>query len=75
MKTVTVEKVQNALSELLQKVAHGEQFTITQNGEAKALLLPAVSKRAKVKAGSLKGDIWISPDFDAPLGDFKDYMK
>lgn len=24
--------------------------------------------------GSLKGKIWISPDFDEPLEDFKDYM-
>lgn len=24
--------------------------------------------------GSLKGKIWMSPDFDEPLEDFKDYM-
>lgn len=44
MQTVTVEKAQNALPELLQKVANGEQFTITQNGEPKAVLSSASAK-------------------------------
>jgi len=30
--------------------------------------------RAKRQAGMLKGKIWMAPDFDAPLEDFKDYM-
>lgn len=25
--------------------------------------------------GALKGKIWIAPDFDAPLDDFKEYME
>jgi hypothetical protein len=31
-------------------------------------------KRVVPKAGSLKG-IWMSPDFDAPLEDFQEYME
>lgn len=31
-----------------------------------------VSKRRGY--GSMKGEIWMAPDFDAPLDDFKDYM-
>jgi hypothetical protein len=27
------------------------------------------------KAGTLKGQIWMSDDFDAPLEDFKEYME
>lgn len=26
------------------------------------------------KAGSARGQVWMSPDFDEPLDDFKDYM-
>ncbi len=26
------------------------------------------------ESGKLKGKVWMSPDFDAPLEDFKDYM-
>jgi hypothetical protein len=48
--------------------------TITQNGEPKANL-SAVSSNAQAQAGNLPGKIWMSPDFDAPLDDFKDYMK
>ncbi|MEQ1747056.1 MAG: DUF2281 domain-containing protein [Saprospiraceae bacterium] len=31
--------------------------------------------RPKRKAGMLKGKIWMAPDFDAPLEDFKEYMQ
>jgi hypothetical protein len=27
------------------------------------------------KAGSMKGTVWMAPDFDAPLEDFKEYME
>jgi hypothetical protein len=27
------------------------------------------------KAGSLAGEIWMSPDFDEPLEEFKEYME
>ena len=30
--------------------------------------------RKRRKAGSAAGQIWIAPDFDAPLEDFWDYM-
>jgi hypothetical protein len=27
------------------------------------------------KAGSAEGKIWMAPDFDAPLEEFKEYME
>jgi prevent-host-death family protein len=75
MQTVTLEKAKKALAELVQKVARGEQFTITQNGQPKAVLSSVGAKRGKAKAGSLKGDVWTAPDFDAPLDDFKNYTQ
>jgi prevent-host-death family protein len=76
MQTVALEKAQAALPELVRQVAGGEEFTITQNGEPKAKLSPVPPhKHVHAKAGSLPGKIWLSPDFDAPLADFKDYMK
>jgi prevent-host-death family protein len=76
MQTVDVEKAQATLADLVRQVASGEEFTITQNGEPKAKLSAAPPrKRPQAKAGSLQGKIWMSPDFDAPLDDFKDYMK
>ena len=76
MQTVAVEKAQAALPDLLKQVAEGEEFTITQNGQPKAKLSPVVPPpRAQARAGSLPGEIWLAPDFDAPLDDFKDYVK
>jgi prevent-host-death family protein len=76
MRTVALEKAQATLADLLHEVAGGEEFTITQNGEPKAKLSPVPSrKHVQPHAGSLAGKIWMSPDFDAPLDDFKDYMK
>jgi prevent-host-death family protein len=76
MRTVAVERAQAVLPDLLRQVAEGEEFTITQNGQPKAKL-SAVSThpQAQARAGSLSGGIWLAPDFDAPLDDFKDYMK
>ena len=76
MQTVAIEKTQATLADLLRQVAGGEEITITQNGEPKAILC-AVPPRppARPRAGSLPGKIWLAPDFDAPLDDFKDYMK
>ncbi len=76
MQTVAIEKAQATLPDLLRQVAGGEEFTITQNGEPKAKLSAVPSrKRPQARAGSLPGKIWMSPDFDAPLEDFKDYVK
>jgi len=76
MQTVPLEKAQAALADLVKQVADGEEFIITQNGEPKAKLSAVASpKRMQAHAGSLPGKIWMSPDFDAPLDDFKDYMK
>ena len=76
MQTVALEKAQATLADLLKQVADGEEFTITQNGKPKAKLSAAQAHaHAQAHAGSLPGKIWMSPDFDAPLDDFKDYMK
>lgn len=75
MQTVALEKAQATLAELINLVADGEEITITQNGQPRAKL-PAVSpsRRLQPRAGSLEGQIWLAPDFDAPLDDFKDYV-
>ena len=64
------------LPDLIHQVAGGEEITITQNGEPKARLSAVPpDKGIQPRAGSLPGTIWMSPDFDEPLEDFKDYMK
>ena len=52
MQTVALETAQATLADLLQQVAGGEEFTITQNGEPKAKLSP-LPARAYRKNGIL----------------------
>ena len=44
-----------------------------------ALPLAQVKKAGRTswpcKAGSPKGKVWMAPDFDAPLEDFREYME
>jgi len=75
MQTVSLEKAHATLPDLLHQVAGGDEIIIAENGEPKAKLSTAPSrKRVHPQAGSLPGNIWMSPDFDAPLDDFKDCM-
>ena len=75
MQTVPLEIAQSSLPDLLEKVAAGEQITITQDGQPKAMLVSvSLPDRPRPQRGCLKGKIWMAPDFDAPLEEFKDYM-
>lgn len=66
------------LSELIEKVQkEGVTYRITKRGKAVAELRPleAPKKPFPLKRGYGKGTvIYMAPDFDAPLEDFKDYM-
>ena len=57
-------------SELVQRAMLGEEVVVTK--ENKAVVKIVAIKPAKRKPGTGKG-IWIAPDFDAPLDDFRDY--
>ena len=40
-----------------------------------ATLEPVSGSAPRPQFGSLAGKIWTAPDFNAPLDDFKEYMK
>ena len=40
-----------------------------------ATLEPVSASTSRPRFGSLAGKIWMAPDFNAPLDDFKDYME
>jgi antitoxin (DNA-binding transcriptional repressor) of toxin-antitoxin stability system len=76
MPSVTIEVAQALLAELIHRLLPGEELVITENDVPVAKL-----SRSEVKAqwprtaGSAKGKIWMAPDFDAPLEEFKEYME
>ncbi len=63
------------LSSLLAQVEKGKSFYITKHGRRVAEMKPVAKKRQRAKFGSGKGFLlYMAPDFDAPLPEFKDYM-
>ncbi|MDX2198112.1 MAG: type II toxin-antitoxin system prevent-host-death family antitoxin [Phycisphaerae bacterium] len=78
--TISLEQAQLQLAKLLDQVAAGEEMVITRDGRPIARLIPehganGQRKRDRVP-GSARGIIThITPDFDAPLEDFREYME
>jgi len=58
-------------SELVQKAMLGEEVIVSKENRPVVKIVPI--KPAKRKPGTGKG-IWMSPDFDEPLDDFREYM-
>lgn len=76
MRKVRLEDAKTWLQEYIAATAPGEQIAILHNGEVVAVLTRSSHKSWPCKAGSAKDTgIWISPDFNAPLEDFRGYMQ
>jgi antitoxin (DNA-binding transcriptional repressor) of toxin-antitoxin stability system len=74
---LTVEEAQSKLRELIENLAPGEEIVITDNQQPVARLvgdrLPTFARPAP---GLGKGSIlYMAPDFDEPLDEFKEYME
>jgi prevent-host-death family protein len=68
--TVNIHEAKTNLSRLLARVARGEEIIIAKAGKPLARLVPFEKARAMTDVLDLyKGQIWIAPDFDAPLPD------
>lgn len=77
MSSVSVEEARAKLSELIHDLHPGDEVIITEGEQPVARLLPAATRREgkKRQLGTLHGTVlYIAPDFDAPLEDFKDHM-
>jgi antitoxin (DNA-binding transcriptional repressor) of toxin-antitoxin stability system len=75
-RTFPVTAVQSKLPELLAGMAGGEELILTADGVPVAVIKrlertswPSVPGTAKDRP------FWMSPDFDAPLEDFAEYME
>jgi prevent-host-death family protein len=68
--TVNIHEAKTHLSRLLARVAKGEEVVIAKAGKPLARLVPIDRARTVADAFDLyKGQVWIAPDFDAPLPD------
>jgi len=75
--TVTLEDAQTRLRELIARLQPGEEIVITSAARPVARIVgePKAAPQSH-RLGTLKGSVlYIAPDFDAPLDDFKEYME
>jgi antitoxin (DNA-binding transcriptional repressor) of toxin-antitoxin stability system len=64
---VSVREAKTNFSKLLRRVILGDEVIITKAGVPVAKLVRFVSKEGKRPLGSMKGEIWMADDFNAPL--------
>jgi len=62
------------LVNLVKAAMRGEEIVIKKDEKLIVKLIPEKTKKIGRKAGSAKGMISISEDFDEPLEDFREYM-
>lgn len=67
MNQVNVHEAKTHLSRLLERVAAGEEIVLAKAGTPVARLVPFVPELTERHAGTARGDVWVSEDFDAPL--------
>jgi len=76
MCTVTLEEAQAQLSEVIDKLAPGEEVIITRNEQPVAKLVGQQRPiRQPRRPGSAKGKLVILAEDTEHLKDFKDYME
>jgi antitoxin (DNA-binding transcriptional repressor) of toxin-antitoxin stability system len=75
MTSLPLPQVQAQLPELVHRLAPGDELVITENDLPVARIVPPEPTPALRKLGTLRGTVlYMAPDFDAPLEEFKEYM-
>ena len=69
MDMINIHDAKTQLSRLVERASAGEEIIIARAGKPVARLVPLEKSGKPRKPGLLKGKIWISKDFDAPLPD------
>ncbi len=73
---VSLTDASQDLVQLVEAALHGEEIIILKDDKpvVKLALVEPIQRRP-AKAGSAKGLVWMSDDFDEPLEDFREYME
>lgn len=72
MYQIDLSEVKSQVSDLIGLALTGEEIIITQNGQPILKVIRVLPSGTYRKAGSAKGMISMSDDFDEPLEDFKE---
>lgn len=67
---VNIHEAKTHFSKLIERIQQGEEVVIAKAGVPVARLTSYVPAKSRIKPpGSMRGEIWIAEDFDAPLPD------
>jgi prevent-host-death family protein len=69
MSQINLYDAKTQLSRLVDRAAAGEEIVIAKGGRPLARLVPLATRTQPWALGQLAGEVWIGPDFDAPLPD------
>jgi prevent-host-death family protein len=76
MISLPLQQAQAQLPDLIRQLAPGDEVVITENDEPVARILPPNSSKLLRKLGSLCGTVlYMAPDFDQPLEEFREYTE
>jgi len=67
MKEINTHEAKTRFSQLLRRVAAGEEITIANRGVPVARLVPIPARETRRKLGIFHNQMTIADDFDAPL--------
>jgi antitoxin (DNA-binding transcriptional repressor) of toxin-antitoxin stability system len=76
MTVVTLEDAQRRLPELIASTAPGEEVAITRGDRvvARLVLVEEIPRKPRRPGSAVGSILYMAPDFDEPLDDFRDYM-
>jgi prevent-host-death family protein len=72
--TVTIGEAKTNFSKLVRRAEAGEEIVVRRGAEPVARIMPLKKHGGVTGRGSMKGEIRIGEDFDAPLEEFAEYM-
>jgi len=64
--TVNIHDAKTHLSRLVERVEAGEEIVIARAGKPVARLVPLGLRTRPRQLGTLRGKIWLAPDWDSP---------
>ncbi|MEO8469637.1 MAG: type II toxin-antitoxin system Phd/YefM family antitoxin [Chloroflexota bacterium] len=75
MDTVNIHDAKTHLSRLIERVEQGEEIVLARGGRPVARLVPLSTRTQPRQPGGWEGQVWIAPDFDAPLAEFDELSE
>jgi prevent-host-death family protein len=67
MTTFTIHAAKTQLSKLIERAEAGEEVIIARRDKPVVRLVPVEQPKPKRQFGSMKGRVWVGPEFFEPL--------